>query len=156
MVLELFCRADVAVSRKGVVMRLTREEIEAVRRQHLEMLELEEARRAQERAQTARTEPEPVFVDDETLQKERENELRQLKEKVEEQFYRKRGYKRYINHRGKVLWLTPEEYEFRMERKRRHRGMTGGDPQLRRRIQAVVIICVTILIAVLAGVFLAG
>lgn len=136
-------------------MRLTREEIEAFKQQHLKELEADERRRAQERRELGTISREPE-EDPEQAQKERELELAQLKEKIDEQFYKGRGYKRYVNHRGKVLWLTREEYAFRMERRKRHRGASGGDPQLRRRVQATVIILATLLIAVFAGYFLAN
>lgn len=37
---------------------------------------------------------------------------------LREQFYKEKGYKRYVNSRGKVLWLLPEEYDWRMRAKK--------------------------------------
>ncbi|MED5372809.1 MAG: hypothetical protein VX899_17455 [Myxococcota bacterium] len=33
--------------------------------------------------------------------------------KLREKFYKEHGYKRYVSSRGKVMWLLPEEYEWR-------------------------------------------
>ena len=39
-------------------------------------------------------------------------------QRLRETFYKENGYKRYTNSRGKVLWLLPEEYEWRMRAKK--------------------------------------
>jgi len=37
----------------------------------------------------------------------------QRQREIREKFYKDKGYKRYVNSRGKVMWLLPEEYEWR-------------------------------------------
>ena len=54
--------------------------------------------------------------------KTRDAEL-SLRNKLQEEFYQDKGYKKYVDSRGKTHWLLPEEYEFRVkaraERERR-------------------------------------
>jgi hypothetical protein len=61
--------------------------------------------RSKDKAQARRSEKEELG------EAKRQQELR-------EQFYKENGYKRYTNSRGKVLWLLPEEYEWRMRAKK--------------------------------------
>ncbi len=56
----------------------------------------------------------------------------QIREEEEERFYTERGYVKYINHRGGVEWLTPEEAEQRKKR-RRSRKPTSRRATMKRR-----------------------
>lgn len=47
--------------------------------------------------------------------------LNALRAEVQADFYKKNGYKLYTDSTGREHWLTPEEYEHRMERRKRRR-----------------------------------
>lgn len=49
----------------------------------------------------------------------REAELSLMKDELRENFYKDRGYKLYIDSTGREKWVTPEEYEWLMQRRRR-------------------------------------
>lgn len=133
-------------------MGLSREEIEEVKRQHLQQLEQLEAARAHKRASQ---DPAESNVSPEDEQEAREREQERIRNEVSEQFYRKKGFKRYVDHRGRVLWLPPEEYAQRIEKRRRNRAKTGGDPIFMAKVQQTVIYVLVALTALVAGFFLA-
>jgi len=56
--------------------------------------------------------------------KEQEEEIRRIREEEERKFYESKGFKKYVNHRGHVEWLTPEEIKHRQKarRVRKHRS----------------------------------
>ncbi|HID12174.1 MAG TPA: PEGA domain-containing protein [Candidatus Latescibacteria bacterium] len=56
--------------------------------------------------------------------REREEEVRRIREEEERKFYESKGLRRYVNHRGHVEWLTPEEIRRRKKARKvhRHRG----------------------------------
>ncbi len=57
--------------------------------------------------------------EEEARQMQIEERIRQkIKEEEEEQFFKEKGYVKYINHRGEVEWLTPEEAKKRQGRRR--------------------------------------
>lgn len=108
-------------------MHLSPEEEARLRAQVRDRLE----RAAQERNQRS-----------EALRKEEEaqwiqEEKRQIIEDEERRFYEEQGLQRYVNHRGEVEWLTPEEIEWRRKSRRkkkrrrssrhRHRSKRGRD-----------------------------
>lgn len=76
-------------------------------KEHAEAKERFEERKARskDKAQARKSEKEELG------EAKRQQELR-------EQFYKENGYKRYTNSRGKVTWLLPEEYEWRMRAKK--------------------------------------
>ena len=97
-------------------MPLTPEEEKRLREQIRRELE-ERERRARESKQK----------EEEERQRRLEERLRlKIREEEEERFYTEKGYVKYINHRGGVEWITPEEAKAREERRRkkpsRHRS----------------------------------
>ncbi len=100
-------------------MTLSAEERDRIAREHLAALEAREAEKARSRGEEEAAEAAERKRQEERFR--REEEIRRLKAEVEEAFYTERGYLKYVNHRGKVLWLTPEEYRIRKERRRRNR-----------------------------------
>ena len=48
----------------------------------------------------------------------RQVELYEIQEKVREQFYKDNDYKLYTDSTGRQSWLSPEEYEWRMARRK--------------------------------------
>ncbi len=101
-------------------MALSAEEKERIAREHLAALEAKEAAKARKARLDA------ASAEDRERQAEqfrREEQVRRIKAEVEEAFYSDRGYVKYTNHRGRVLWLTPEEYRIRKTRtgRRRHK-----------------------------------
>ncbi len=133
-------------------MGLTLKEVEEFKRQCLESLEVEESQRIAERTQDERerrVQPDPAQDD-----LVREEELKRLKAQVEEQFYKNKGYKRYVDHKGRVLWLTPKEYAFRKKRRSQNQARAGGGPVLRTQVQTLIIYLVIAVVAMAAGVLL--
>ncbi len=130
-------------------MALSPEERERIAREHLAALEAREAEKA--RAAKAQQELERQQQEEKIR---REEEIRQIKAQVEEAFYGRRGYVKYVNHRGKVLWLTPEEYRLRKERKRRTRRKNRIESTLTRYRQVVFYLLVAA-VALLVGAYLA-
>ena len=90
-------------------MPLTPEEEKRLREQIRKELE-ERERRARESKQK----------EEEERQRRLEERLRlKIREEEEERFYTEKGYVKYINHRGGVEWITPEEARAREERRRK-------------------------------------
>jgi hypothetical protein len=101
---------------------LTDEERKQAEASILEDLDREHARRLgalerkRERLRTKR---------DRDQQLQHEFEVAELREQLRARYYTERGYRQYIDSRGRESWLTPEEYEWRIKhrRNRRKRGI---------------------------------
>ncbi|HDS09527.1 MAG TPA: hypothetical protein ENN73_04800 [Firmicutes bacterium] len=52
---------------------------------------------------------------------EREKMIQKIIIEEEEKFYQSRGYVKYTSHTGNIYWLTPEEYETKMSRRKTRR-----------------------------------
>ena len=75
-------------------------------------------------------------AEDAARQAKMEERLRkQIMEEEEERFYTERGYVKYVNHRGGVEWLTPEEAE---ERKSKRRTTKGSSRRKKRQLRKVM------------------
>jgi hypothetical protein len=75
-------------------------------------------------------------AEDAARQAKMEERLRkQIMEEEEERFYTERGYVKYVNHRGGVEWLTPEEAE---ERKNNRRTTKGSSRRKKRQIRKIM------------------
>ncbi len=61
-------------------------------------------------------------VDTGRQQKLEERLRQQIREEEEEAFYSDHGFVKYLNHRGGVEWLTPEELEVRHQKRRSKKG----------------------------------
>jgi hypothetical protein len=59
----------------------------------------------------------------------RESEVAKLRAEVKAAFWSERGFQRYVDSRGTEHWLTPDEYERRMQRRKHRRPR--NDPQKR-------------------------
>ena len=133
-------------------MPLTQDEVDQLRREHLALLESREAEKARQPRGSGDVSESEAEKEAERLR--REEEVRALKAEVEAEFYSSRGYQKYVNHRGKILWLTPEELHLRKERRKRsHRK--HGSLAARRQYQQVIIYFVVAAIALLIGAYLA-
>ncbi len=93
-------------------MPLTPDEEKKLRQEIRESLEkrLARERESQENIDTSRQ------------QKLEERLRQQIREEEEEKFYSDRGFVKYLNHRGGVEWLTPEELEARRQKRRSKKG----------------------------------
>ncbi len=54
-------------------------------------------------------------------QEARQKALNDLKAEVQAEFYKKNGYKLYTDSTGREHWLTPEEFAFRTDRRKRRK-----------------------------------
>jgi hypothetical protein len=136
-------------------MRLTPEEVAQIRSDHLKNLQEEEARRDRSR-QLAATDPGPEeeILDPAQAAQARQDAIRKVKAEVAEAFYRPKGYLPYENHRGEILWLTPDEHAYRMARRQSSRRRKKNDGKRRRDVQSLVVYTVVALAAVIVGLFL--
>ncbi len=71
----------------------------------------------------------------------------QIREEEEERFYTERGYVKYINHRGGVEWITPEEAEQRKQRRRSRKPMSRRAARKKRKMIQLAINASIVLIA---------
>lgn len=81
-------------------------------------------------------------------------EVNRLREELRARFHREHGYKRYVDGTGREVWLTPEEYAWRMSRRRSRRRHPLYSTSLGRRRQWVLYGLVAVL-AVVLGLVLA-
>lgn len=51
----------------------------------------------------------------ERTQRKQKDSEQALRLRVQEQFHRDHGYKKYVDSRGKTHWLLPEEYDWRVK-----------------------------------------
>lgn len=93
-------------------MPLTPDEEKKLRREIRENLE-QRLKREQESKEN---------VDTSRQQKLEERLRQQIREEEEEKFYLDRGFAKYINRRGGVEWLTPDEIEARRRKRRSKKG----------------------------------
>lgn len=78
----------------------------------------------------------------------------ELKERVRDDFYKQHGYKLYIDSTGREVWLTREEYEVRMRRRRGRRAKVAPSVATQRRTW--MLYGAVVVLAVLLGIALAG
>jgi hypothetical protein len=90
----------------------------------------------------------------ERRQAARHSELFSIREGVRAQFYEEKGYKVYIDSTGREVWLSPEEYAQRTQRRKR-RGDSMPDPTLRDRRFMWLVYGGMVLLAILLGLMLA-
>ena len=64
------------------------------------------------------------------IQHRKELVIAEMRDQMRHQFYTERGYKLYVDSRGRENWLTPEEYEWRTKVRRRKRGRRKFVPKL--------------------------
>lgn len=136
-------------------MRLSPEEVAQIKTEYLKNLQEEESRRERV-AKLSHSDPgpEPEELDPAQAAQARQDAIRQIKAEVAEAFYRPKGYLAYENHRGEILWLTPEEHAYRMARRQSSRRRRKNDGKRRRDLQTMVIYAVVALAGIVVGLFL--
>jgi hypothetical protein len=88
------------------------------------------------------------------VQEARNVALNGLKAKVQAEFYKKNGYKLYTDSTGREHWLAPEEYDQRMDRRKRRRHRVI-EPAAVHRTRHLLFMAGMILLAVVLGFALA-
>ena len=130
-------------------MVLNEEERKQAEERILEELEEEHARRIrrlEHKRQRVRSKR------DQEAQREKELVVAEMRDKMRHDFYTKRGYKLYIDSRGRENWLTPEEYEWRTKYRRRRRRRPSMVPKIRgTRLRTVLIYGGMLALAVIVG-----
>lgn len=91
--------------------------------------------------------------EDEDVELAKQAELLHMRMQVREQFWKDQGYVRYTDSRGQESWVTPEEYELRMER-RRARGRPWQEMFYSEEVRNVLIGVVVLGVAVALGILL--
>ncbi len=133
-------------------MVLSEEERKQAEARILDELEEEHARRLrrlEQKQQRVRTKRE------ERAQRDKELLVAEMRDRMRHDFYTERGYKLYIDSRGRENWLTPEEYEWRTQVRRRRRRQRKFVPSLKgTRLRTVLIYAGLLVMAVVLGVFL--
>ena len=99
-------------------MPLTDEEREAAQAQILRELEEEHGRRL---GVLSRKREQLRTKNEREQQMQRDLEVAELRDEMRTRFYEERGYKQYVDSRGRESWLTPEEHEWRSRHRRRRR-----------------------------------
>jgi hypothetical protein len=128
---------------------LSEEERQQAEARILEDLEEEHARRLrrlEHKRQRVRSKRE------EQAQREKDLVVAEMRDLMRHEFYTERGYKLYIDSRGRENWLTPEEFEWRTKVRRRRRRKRRWVPSLRgTRMRTVLIYGGMLLLAVVLG-----
>lgn len=87
--------------------------------------------------------------------REKELVVAEMREQMRHDFYTERGYKLYVDSRGRENWLTPEEFEWRTKYRRRRRRNRQIVPSFKgTRLRTVLIYAGLLVFAVVLGVFL--
>lgn len=105
-------------------------------------------------AKVARREARARRKGSEREREQRHAALNALRAEVQAEFHKKNGYKLYTDSTGRKHWLTPDEYDFRMARRkrRRHRVL---EPVVGDRSRNILFMVGMVMLAVLLGVALA-
>jgi len=111
--------------------------------QHARRLEELEKNRARVRAR-----------EEEARRTEKQIAMSELKEKVRDDFYKEHGYKLYVDSTGREVWLTPEEYEIRMRRRRGRPTQLAPSIAVQRRTW--ILYGTVVVLAVVLGIVLAS
>jgi cation transport ATPase len=82
-----------------------------------------------------------------------ELEKKRIRDEETEKFYVDRGYKKYIDHYGAIEWLTSEEYNKRIMRKKRAKSKRHDSKKRQTYTTAVLMAIIIILVALLALIF---
>ncbi len=106
--------------------------------------------RFRSRSERAREEKHAVSA---SRERKTEEDLRQA-ERL--RFFKEQGYKEYVDSNGRREWLPPEEYNWRM-RRRKQRDTKGREytPAILKRRQELVLYGIAALLAILVGLVLA-
>jgi len=79
----------------------------------------------------------------------------ELKEQVRADFYKEKGYKLYTDSAGRKHWLTPEEFDWRMDaRARRDSHRRSFEPSIWVRKRTLVMYAAAAAVAIVLGLFL--
>lgn len=101
-------------------------------------------------AKVARREARARRRGSEREREQRHAALNALKAEVQAEFHKKNGYKLYTDSTGREHWLAPDEYDFRMARRkrRRHRVL---EPVMPDRARNILFMVGMVLLAVVLG-----
>ena len=101
-------------------------------------------------AKLARREARARRKGSEREREQRHAALNAIKAEVQAEFYKKNGYKLYTDSTGRKHWLTPDEYDFRMARRKRrkHRVL---EPIVVDRTRNILFMAGMVLLAVVLG-----
>ena len=89
------------------------------------------------------------------VQHKKELVIAEMRDQMRHDFYTERGYKLYVDSRGRENWLTPEEYEWRTRVRRRKRGRRKYVPRLKgHRLRTIVLYGGMLALAVALGMLL--
>lgn len=87
-------------------------------------------------------------------QRER-RDVEELRLAERRRFYQEKGYREYVDSNGRSEWLTPAEYEWRTQRrKRRDRRGREYHPNLVKRRRELVLYAVAVVMALVIGLLL--
>ncbi len=126
-----------------------RKQAEALILEELEEEHARRLRRLEQKQQRVRSKHE------QRAQREKELQIAEMRDEMRHEFYTERGYKLYIDSRGRENWLTPEEYEWRTTVRRRRRRRRQFVPSLKgTRLRTVLIYAGLLVMAVVLGVFM--
>ncbi|MCK4590739.1 MAG: hypothetical protein KAT86_03220, partial [Candidatus Latescibacteria bacterium] len=117
---------------------------EKVRRE-LEQAESEESRQKQ-------------LQEQEEKQKQLEADRQQIVLEEQEKFYKERGLQKYLNHYGKVEWLTPEQIEARrkktVRRKKSRSKHSRRHSSRKRRVLDTILLGLVVLVGLAVTLYL--
>lgn len=117
----------------------------------------EKVRRELEQAETERLRQSQLQE-----QEEREKQLEEDRQRIileeQEKFYKERGLQKYVNHFGKVEWLTPEQIEARekktVRRKKSRSKHSRRHSSLKRRVLDMILLGLVILVGLAVTLYL--
>jgi len=145
-------RSKRAAPAEGAILALTEEERIDAQTRFLREFEEEHERRSEalehkrDRIRSKR---------DREIQREKDIELAEMREEMRARYHIERGYKQYIDSRGREHWLTPEEHEWRSKYRRRRRGRRRLVSKMKGyRIQTILLYAGTLVLAVILGMLL--
>ncbi len=130
------------------------------------MLSPEQERQLREKVRRELEETEAERIRQRQLQEEEERKrlLEEERQRIileeREKFYRERGLQKYVNHFGRVEWLTPEQIEARkrkiVQRKKGHSKHSKHHSSRKRKVLDLVLLGVVVLAGVGVTFYLTG
>lgn len=130
----------------------TSPEQDALREQIRTELEAEHQRRLERFAERRAQSRDTGRIHKETRERKELEDLRQAERR---RYYQEQGYKQYVDSNGRTEWLPPQEYEWRM-RRRKKRDKKGREyqPSVLSRRRELLVYGVAALAAILLGMLL--
>lgn len=117
--------------------------------------ELEEEHRARLHRFQSRVERQREDTEARRAGRERRRD-EELREAERRRFHEEHGYREYVDSNGRREWLPPEEYAWRMKRRRKHDAKARDfSPAFLKRRQELALYAIAALLAMLVGLILA-